>query len=706
MTETQTPGTSWQERQRRLREEAILDSAASLMAERGFAATSVDDIAAHVGVSKPTLYQHFPSKDAVAQAVLLRNITRAEERLAAAEADIAAGARARTRLEQHVRDAIGVYNALWGTRAQLPPAIRDTPALRKRRERVWQRYGRMIDQCKAEGDCRTDVPTALLVRHIVRVFRGDYADLIADGTVTLETLASTLVSLLFDGMAPRDATPPDEPSEEPPARRSAKRGTARRALAYGSLAVLAHSALLDAQPATPATPAEHPLTLADVVDAALRANPTARAAAAEARVAAEQYAAARGSWLPSLAFTPSFVAAQTASGGGNAGSGLALGGAQRVTFSPSVTLSYLLFDVGGRAGTVGAARETASAVGFTRDVTVQTTLLQAEQAYFGYQAARALSDAQEANVQTAAASRDAAVGRYRAGLATVADTLQTSTALAQARVAAVSARTALALARATLATTMGARADTPFTVAAERAPEADAARAATVALTTNVDSLVAHALRGRPDVSAAEATASVAGERVRVARSALLPAVQLGATAGHAIANQPALAGQTYNVQVGLALPLFDGGSRHADLDAARAEQEAAQLRAEAVRTGVVNQVVASADALRLAADQVATSDALLASAVSSEEVARGRYTEGVGSVVDLVTAQGALATARAQAAQARWGWATALAQLSRDAGILGAQGELPAPAASAVPPTTRPATPVPTLVPSSSTSH
>ena len=47
----------------------------------------------------------------------------------------------------------------------------------------------------------------------------------------------------------------------------------------------------------------------------------------------------------------------------------------------------------------------------------------------------------------------------------------------------------------------------------------------------------------------------------------------------------------------------------------ARAEQEAAQLRAEAVRTGVVNQVVASSDALRLAADQVATSDALLASA-------------------------------------------------------------------------------------------
>ena len=128
MTETHPSGATWQERQRALREEAVLDAAAALMAERGFAATSVDDIAAHVGISKPTLYQHFASKDAIAQAVLARNLTRAEQRLASAEADIAAGERARERLERHVRDAIGVHNALWGTHAQLPTALRDAPA--------------------------------------------------------------------------------------------------------------------------------------------------------------------------------------------------------------------------------------------------------------------------------------------------------------------------------------------------------------------------------------------------------------------------------------------------------------------------------------------------------------------------------------------------------------------------------------------------
>jgi outer membrane protein TolC len=72
----------------------------------------------------------------------------------------------------------------------------------------------------------------------------------------------------------------------------------------------------------------------------------------------------------------------------------------------------------------------------------------------------------------------------------------------------------------------------------------------------------------------------------------------------------------------------------------------------------------------------VATSAELLTSATRSEEVARGRYAEGVGTILDLLTAQTALADARAQAVLARWSWYGSLAQLSRDAGVLGPRGE------------------------------
>ncbi len=41
----------------------ILETALALFYERGFHATSVDTILAKSGVSKPTLYKHFPTKD-------------------------------------------------------------------------------------------------------------------------------------------------------------------------------------------------------------------------------------------------------------------------------------------------------------------------------------------------------------------------------------------------------------------------------------------------------------------------------------------------------------------------------------------------------------------------------------------------------------------------------------------------------------------
>jgi AcrR family transcriptional regulator len=50
-------------------DEGILDRAAALFARRGFAKTSVQDIADAVGLSKAGLLHHFPSKDALHDAV-------------------------------------------------------------------------------------------------------------------------------------------------------------------------------------------------------------------------------------------------------------------------------------------------------------------------------------------------------------------------------------------------------------------------------------------------------------------------------------------------------------------------------------------------------------------------------------------------------------------------------------------------------------
>jgi outer membrane protein len=83
---------------------------------------------------------------------------------------------------------------------------------------------------------------------------------------------------------------------------------------------------------------------------------------------------------------------------------------------------------------------------------------------------------------------------------------------------------------------------------------------------------------------------------------------------------------------------------------------------------------------MQTATQRVRTTDVLLASATRSEAAARARYRAGVGTILDLITAQTALANARAQQAQSRWIWSTALAQLAHDVGVLGPRGEAPIP--------------------------
>lgn len=52
------------------RRRQLLDVACTEFAERGFYATSMDDLAAAAGITKPVFYQHFPSKRALFVAVL------------------------------------------------------------------------------------------------------------------------------------------------------------------------------------------------------------------------------------------------------------------------------------------------------------------------------------------------------------------------------------------------------------------------------------------------------------------------------------------------------------------------------------------------------------------------------------------------------------------------------------------------------------
>ena len=145
--------------------------------------------------------------------------------------------------------------------------------------------------------------------------------------------------------------------------------------------------------ATP--PIDTPLPLDRAIDIALTNNPNTRAAWLEARANEATLGIARSAYLPEVDLNASINRTQHAT-----------------TYGPSLALTYLLFDFGGRASNVEQARQALIASDFAHNQVLQDVVLRTEQAYYGVLDAKALLEAQAATVKERQASVDAAQARH------------------------------------------------------------------------------------------------------------------------------------------------------------------------------------------------------------------------------------------------------------------------------------------------------
>jgi outer membrane protein len=400
------------------------------------------------------------------------------------------------------------------------------------------------------------------------------------------------------------------------------------------------------------------LTLAEVVDLGLRNNALTRLSWANARAAAAAYGSERGAYFPTIDGEATGTRLKTVASQGRSA-------VTQSVLSPSLNLSFLLFDFGGRSGNVSAARNALLAANYTHNATLQGVVLQIQTAYFEYIANRALLGAQRTTVAEARSNLAAAEERHRVGVATIADVLQARTAASQAELAAETTDGNLQTSRGALALSLGIPANIPYDV------DSAAGQAPISVLADSVDALIAGAIEARPDLAAARAEFEASRSQVSAARANRLPSLVLNGTGGRTYTTSLPQGGNNYTVSLGLRIPLFAGFSRIYDERQAAAQADAAAARADLLGQQVVFQVFSSYHSLQTAARRVRTADDLIASAGQSSDVALGRYKAGVGSVLDLLSAQTALADARAQQVLARLEWNTSLAQLAHDAGIL-----------------------------------
>ncbi len=146
------------------REVAILETMERRLADRGLADISVDDLAKGAGLSRPTFYFYFPSKDAVLLALVERVIGEADQR-----ADEALGGDAETFI-----DPAGVWraiNALFETFGAHRPVTLAGAAARHSNSEVralWSRFlqkwidytTESIESERARGAAPTTIPAA------------------------------------------------------------------------------------------------------------------------------------------------------------------------------------------------------------------------------------------------------------------------------------------------------------------------------------------------------------------------------------------------------------------------------------------------------------------------------------------------------------------------------------------------------------------
>ncbi len=398
--------------------------------------------------------------------------------------------------------------------------------------------------------------------------------------------------------------------------------------------------------------------LADMLDLALRHDPGTRAAWLDARAAASAAGARRAAWLPTVEGDAGLQRAQAPSS--------TSWEARRTDASVSARLTWLLLDLGARSASQDEANQQLLAARLAHETAVLDLALRVEETWYGYQTSRALLAAADATIKQAETSLRAAEERRAAGAATVADVLQARTALSQLWLDVQRVEGQSAVLRGRLASLAGLPPTVELTV--PPLPEDVHADQAMPEVTRLLD----EAARANPDLARARALADAADARARAVSRADLPTLSGVASAGSDWPLAPESDRYTFwSAGLLLRVPLFAGGRPTFDAASARATAEAAQQRTEAAGRQVQLDVWTAYQALRTAARRGQTARDLLASATEGVEVANGRYREGLGSILDLLSSQSALESARAEEILARADWLLALARLARATGRL-----------------------------------
>jgi TetR/AcrR family transcriptional regulator, mexCD-oprJ operon repressor len=152
---------------------------------------SMAEIASRAGVVRATIYVHFPTREALIEAVTLAAMDDVAAVIAAAEPDQGAPAEALRRVVSSAWRQLGRYHALVAINTQLPHS-----ELHAKHEPVRSGLQPLIERGQRKGAFRKGVPAAWHMSMILAIIHAASAE-VSDGTVSEADAEAALIATIL-----------------------------------------------------------------------------------------------------------------------------------------------------------------------------------------------------------------------------------------------------------------------------------------------------------------------------------------------------------------------------------------------------------------------------------------------------------------------------------------------------------------------------
>jgi TetR/AcrR family transcriptional regulator, regulator of autoinduction and epiphytic fitness len=202
---TSAPKKSFKVQMLAAREIAIIQSVNRLLAEKGFDAMTVDEVAAEVGIAKASLYKHFTSKEELACAAMVTAMRRAQEVIQSTDASLAPIDKLKyvTRWTMTLK-LQGLMPSLPSQNSSLRATLMDSKDYMDGLMEVSDALGGWIEEAQAQGQINKALPAVAVLYTLFARACDPVLEFLKMGEQhTDEQILDLVMSTCFDGLNAR-----------------------------------------------------------------------------------------------------------------------------------------------------------------------------------------------------------------------------------------------------------------------------------------------------------------------------------------------------------------------------------------------------------------------------------------------------------------------------------------------------------------------